>query len=97
MAKYNPPSEFKFDRPADWPEWKQRFSHYRLATKLSKDSGEIQVSLLIYSTVSEAEKIVGSFDFVNEDEKKDYDVVPKKFGEYFIPRRNVIHERACFY
>ncbi|KAL6482004.1 hypothetical protein MHYP_G00100840 [Metynnis hypsauchen] len=97
MAKFNPPSEFKFDRPADWPEWKQRFSRYRLATKLSKDNGEIQVSSLIYSMGSEAEKIFSSFHFASEEEGKDFDAVLKKFDEYFIPRRNVIHERACFY
>ncbi|KAI4890200.1 hypothetical protein NFI96_001996, partial [Prochilodus magdalenae] len=97
MAKFNPPSEFKFDRPADWPEWKQRFSRYRLATKLNKDNGEIQVSSLIYSMGSEAEKIFSSFSFDSEEEGKDFDKVLKKFDEYFIPRRNVIHERACFY
>ncbi|KAK7878016.1 hypothetical protein WMY93_031329 [Mugilogobius chulae] len=97
MAKFNPPSEFRFDRPADWPEWKQRFSRYRLATKLNKDSGDIQVSSLIYSMGSEAEKIFSSFHFASDDDKKNYDVVLQKFDEYFIPRRNVIHERACFY
>lgn len=97
MAKFNPPSEFKFDRPADWPEWKQRFSRYRLATKLSRDNGDIQVSSLIYAMGSEAEKIFSSFSFANEDEMKNYEAVLRKFDEYFIPRRNVIHERACFY
>lgn len=46
---------------------------------------------------SEAEKIFSSFNVANEDDKKNYDVVLKKFDEYFLPRRNVIHEWACFY
>uniref|UniRef100_A0AAV2M4H2 Retrotransposon gag domain-containing protein n=1 Tax=Knipowitschia caucasica TaxID=637954 RepID=A0AAV2M4H2_KNICA len=45
---------------------------------------------------SEAEKIFTSFN-LSEDEKKSYEAVLKKFDEYFIPRRNIIHERACFY
>lgn len=97
MPKFNPPTEFKFDCPAEWPEWKQRFSHFRLATKLNKDDGEIQVSSLIYAMGGEAEKIFNSFEFATEDEKKDYEAVMKKFNDYFVPHRNVIHERACFY
>ena len=23
MPKFNPPDSFQFDKPADWPEWKQ--------------------------------------------------------------------------
>lgn len=55
------------------------------------------MSSLIYSKGSEAEKIFSSFDFASEDEEENYEAVLKKFDEYFIPRRNVIHERACFY
>uniref|UniRef100_A0A3B4U8Y0 ribonuclease H n=1 Tax=Seriola dumerili TaxID=41447 RepID=A0A3B4U8Y0_SERDU len=97
MPQFTPPSEFKFDCPAEWPEWKQRFSRFRLATKLNKDDEEIQVSSLIYAMGSEAEKIFSSFVFTAEDQKKDYELILKKFDEYFIPRRNIIHERACFY
>ena len=37
------------------------------------------------------------YSFDSEDDKKDYDKVLKKFDEYFIPQRNVIHERATFH
>ena len=46
MSKFNPPSNFQFDKPNEWPEWRDRFSRYRLATKLNKDDGEVQVSAL---------------------------------------------------
>ena len=46
---------------------------------------------------SEAEKIFSLFEFEEEDGKDDFELVMEKFDEYFIPRRNVIHERACFY
>lgn len=97
MSKFNPPSEFNFTSPGEWPEWKQRFAHYKLATKLNKENGEIQVCSLIYAMGSEAEKIFTSFEFMGEDDKKDYDVILANFDDYFIPRRNIIHERACFY
>uniref|UniRef100_A0AAV2K977 Reverse transcriptase/retrotransposon-derived protein RNase H-like domain-containing protein n=1 Tax=Knipowitschia caucasica TaxID=637954 RepID=A0AAV2K977_KNICA len=97
MSKFNPPSEFNFTSPGEWPEWKQRFARYRLATKLNKENGEVQVCSLIYAMGSEAEKIFASFEFATEDDKKNYEGVLSKLDEYFIPRRNVIHERACFY
>ena len=36
MPMFNPPDSFQFDKPADWPEWKQRFLRFRTATKLDR-------------------------------------------------------------
>ena len=101
MSKFNPPTNFQFDRPNEWSEWRDRFSCYRLATKLNKDDGEVQVSALIYAMGNEAEHIYKSMTFAtsgtNPKDANDYDTVLRKFEAYFIPRRNVIHERAKFY
>ena len=96
MPKFNPPDSFCFERPAEWNDWKKRFLRYRTATKLDREDGEVQVSTLIYTLGGEAENIFGSFTFF-EEEEDDFDVVLAKFDAYFIPKRNVIHERACFY
>ncbi|ROL43556.1 hypothetical protein DPX16_13487 [Anabarilius grahami] len=40
-------------------------------------------------------EFIQSFDAEGDD--KNYELVLKKFDSYFIPKRNVIHERACFY
>ena len=50
----------------------------------------------------EAEPIYGSFVFPAATEaiphpEFDYDVVVEKFNEHFVPKRNVIHDRACFH
>lgn len=45
----------------------------------------------------EAENIFSSFTFDEEGDDKKYELVLGKFDSYFIPKRNVIHERACFY
>lgn len=97
MAKFNPPANFPFDKPTEWPDWKQRFERYRLATKLNKDDGEVQVSCLIYAMGNEAENIYKSFTFTDDGHRNDFAVVVGKFDEYFFPRRNIIHERACFH
>ncbi len=45
----------------------------------------------------EAENIFKSFTFTAEESADDYDTVLGKFDEYFLPKKNVIHERACFH
>lgn len=47
----------KFKRQSEWPEWKQRIMHYRTATKLSLEVGNVHVSALIYSMGKDAENI----------------------------------------
>ena len=61
MPKFNPPDSFQFDKPADWPEWKQRFLRFRSATKLDRETSTVQVSSLVYAMGHEAEKIYSSF------------------------------------
>ena len=97
MSRFTPPENFNFGNAAEWPDWKERFSRFRMATKLSKDEGEVQISALIYAMGREAEHIFKSFVFDNEDDKKDYEIVLEKYDEYFVPKRNIIHERAKFH
>lgn len=56
----------------------------------------MQVSSLVYAMGREAEHIMKSFVFRDDDKRKDFDFVLKLFDNHFIPKRNVIHERACF-
>ncbi|KAL1249361.1 hypothetical protein QQF64_020366 [Cirrhinus molitorella] len=97
MSKFSPPESFTFDHPSEWPTWRQRFARYRTATKLSKEDKEVQISTLIYAMGIEAENIFKSFTFTGEESADDYDTVLGKFDEYFLPKKNVIHEWACFH
>ena len=55
----------------------------------------------------QAENIFKSFRFESRepsdidpapaDPKDDFDIVLEKFEQYFVPKRNTIHERALFY
>ena len=60
MAKFQPPESFCFEKPAEWPAWKKRFSHYRTATKVDKEDGLVQVSTLVYALGKEAENLLSS-------------------------------------
>ena len=102
MAKFNAPESFDFTRPAAWPEWRERFLRFRIATKLNKETGEVQVASLVYAMGREAEKIFSSFEFRTPAEGQpdpihDFDTVLGKFNTHFVPKVNVIHERAKFH
>ncbi|XP_077548351.1 endothelin-converting enzyme 2-like [Haemaphysalis longicornis] len=56
---------------------------------------EHQVDALLYIMGDQAEDIFGTFNLTGEDSKT-FSVVMERFDKYFIPRRNVIFERARF-
>ena len=68
MPKFNPPEPLDFNRPEEWPMWKQRFERFRLCTKLNAETEAIQVSSLIYAMGSEAERIFSTFTFPEREE-----------------------------
>lgn len=76
-----------------------RFHRYRIATKLNKDDGEVQVCTLLYSLGKEAEQVYKTFMFSKEDEEDpdDYETVMAKLDNYFVPKVNTIHVRAHFH
>ena len=67
----------------------------RLASKLSKEDQEVQVSALLYSMGPEAERIYSTFELAEGD--RTFDTVLSKFDEHFITQRNIIHLRAQFH
>ena len=93
---FKPPEKFNFHQPAGWPEWRERFLRFRVASKLNKEDGEIQVSSLIYSMGSDAERVFSQFN-LSEEEGKNFDTVLEKFNTHFVPQVNVIPERATFH
>jgi len=89
------PENFSF-RPDDWPKWKRRFERFREASGLSKQEAESQINTLIYCMGDEADDILSSLA-LKDDEAKVYKTVVAKFDGYFIPKRNIIFERAKFH
>lgn len=92
MAKFGPTEPFDFSCPAEWLMWRQRFSRFRVASKLDKESGEVQVNLFLYSMGRDAEPIYSLFVFptateANPHPESDFKIVVEKFDEHFVPRR----------
>lgn len=94
MAQYRSPDPLNFDEP-NWDCWKRQFMTFRLVTKLHAEEEEVQVASLKYCMGREAEDIMPTFSLSSIDSKK-FEIVLKKFDEYFKPKINVIRLRRIF-
>ena len=86
---------FPFHQPDEWQKWKRRFEQFRKASRLSTETKQRQVSMLLYTMGEEAEDTLLSTK-ISESDQKDYDKVIAKFDSFFQVRKNVIFERARF-
>lgn len=89
------PERFDFRQPENWKRWLTRWERYRVISGLSKQNAETQVNSFLYALGSEAEDALIAMRLPDED-ARDYDKVTAAFDHYFVPRRNVIYERARF-
>ena len=89
------PEKFDFTQPEKWEKWFQRFERFLSASELNDKDEVIQINTLIYCMGAEADEIFASFNLSAGDRKK-FAKVRDKFNGYFIPKRNVIFERAKF-
>ena len=89
MASYQiqPPENFTFTKPEEWPKWIKRFERFRIVSGLNKKDETIQVNTLVYAMGNEAEDIFHSFGLGEEDAKK-YEKVSDKFQEHFCVAQN---------
>lgn len=76
---------------------KLKFSWFRIATKLNKEEVIVQVNYLLYAIGKETEAVFNFLAFADTEHTNTYDEVVAKLNEHFVPRTNVIHERACLH
>ena len=96
---FKPPSTFDCQSPSAWPEWRQRFSRYKIAAQLDKESDEAHIDILLYAMGAESKKkkkVYSPFQCAEGEDYTKYTVVLGKFHSHFVPKKNVIHERATF-
>ena len=94
-SSFATPSAFCFDRPNEWGKWKGHFKQFHLASALSTESEEKQVSTLLYTLGEDAEDVLSSTN-ISKDNRKKYTEVMAKLDSFFQVRKNVIYERARF-
>ncbi|XP_064482820.1 uncharacterized protein K02A2.6-like [Ornithodoros turicata] len=89
------PEKFDFRRPETWKRWLTRWERYRIISGLNKQSTDRQVNSFLYALGGEAEDALVATRLSDAD-SKEYDKVVAAFDKYFVPRRNIIYERARF-
>ena len=100
MEFVKPPEAFCFDEPNTpqrWARWEKQFGTYYVAAELDQKSKEVQVARLLNAAGPEAQEIHDLFTFENDDEKKEYKTILKKFRDYCRPKKNVVYERHKFW
>ncbi|UYV81477.1 K02A2.6-like, partial [Cordylochernes scorpioides] len=89
------PEPFNFSNPGDWPKWIRRFERFRQASGLINNPENEQVNMLVFCMGDNADDILLSCKIAS-DQLENYDKVIECFESHFIPRCNIIYERARF-
>ena len=63
------PESFSFKYPEEWPKWIRRFKRHHVASRLNKQSSEVQVNALIYNMEDLTDNIVLSFGLSDKNPK----------------------------
>lgn len=98
MSGIKQPDPFKFSGNLGerWRQWSQMLDLYIAATRPTANAD--QKGAILLSCIGEAGlEIYNSFDFEAGESKLDYTLVKAKFGNYCVPRKNVVFERHKFY
>ena len=100
MEFVKPPDAFSFEEPnapQRWTRWEKQFNTYFVAAGLSGKTQEVQVARLLNAAGPEAQEVHELFEYENEDDKKDYKKILKKFSEYCRPKKMLVYERYKFW
>ena len=88
-------SRSHFKKPDEWHRWKRCFEQFHLASGLSTEGDERQISTLLYCLRQDAEEVLVPTGITTE-ERKTYKDDLEKFDQFFKVRKNTIFEQARF-
>ncbi|XP_063923109.1 uncharacterized protein K02A2.6-like [Zophobas morio] len=93
------PQAMKFEGniPANWKRFRSIFEIYAEATGCYAKGDSVAVATFLHIVGEEAREIFETFEFEEDDERKDIKKVIAKFEEYFVPKVNPSVERNKFY
>ena len=79
-----------------WKSFIQHFRLYLLATDRDDKPDVKKVALLLSVAGEEAISVYNTFTYAAGENKDDFELVVKKFDEYFAPAKNEVFERYIF-
>src|SRR5258705_4259312 len=89
------PAQLNVSDKRSWPSWLDHFERYRIASGLSGRDEFTQVNTLMFCMGPGGEDILRAARLTDE-EKNSYKSVKEVFQRYFVGKRNIIYDRACF-
>lgn len=95
ILKLPEPLIFGTDIVVNWKKFEQKFRLYIEAIGSAKINAQ-KVAILLNCIGDDGLDLYNTFTFEKADDKKDLEIVLKKFTDHFEPRKNVIIERFKF-
>ncbi|XP_064488339.1 uncharacterized protein LOC135400436 [Ornithodoros turicata] len=95
LTHCQPPEQFNFSFPEEWPKWIRRLGRCRVVSGLNLKPHEEQVNALIYVMGDKAEDVLLSLT-LSEADMTIYETVVAAFDKHFVVKRNITYERAKF-
>ena len=99
MNKLKPPAELILDGNLSehWTTWKRELKFYLTASESKKKPGEVKTSRLLSAIGPKSKEIYYTFNFANDEKSMTFDVVIKKFDDYFTPKKSITYQRYRFF
>nr|XP_008111816.1 PREDICTED: uncharacterized protein LOC103279281 isoform X1 [Anolis carolinensis] len=91
-----PPLAMQGNLAENWRRWEQAFQLYLAAAGLENVSKKRQIAILLHCVGEEGVSLYNTFVFAEEN-PKDIAEVLEQFRTYFLPRKNNVFERFCFW
>ena len=94
-VQYQVPPEFSFVA-SEWPMWIKRYERFMTVSGLANKDEKTKIDTLIYSYMGQkAEEVMVTIKLTEEEGKK-YACVKEKMDAFFIPKVNLVYQRAKF-
>lgn len=99
MNNLKAPDPLKMDgnMSENYRRWVQRLELYLTATGISAKDESIQIATFLHVIGPEALEVYNTFKFDRPEDAQKLDNVKAKFKAYCNPRKNITHERHCFF
>ena len=99
MDSLKPPKPISLDSSLNladvWKKWKDSFQIFMQATESNAKPDMTKSSILLHCIGPQAKEIYDTMQFAEGDSMK-YDVIIRKYDEYFNPRKNLTFNRYNF-
>ena len=99
LNTFTPPGQMQFDGNLrdHWKKWKQELDFYLQATEKDKKDNKVKSSILLTCIGPQGREIYNTFQFEEDEDHMNFDLLIKKFDEHCLPKKNVTLVRHKFF